>query len=158
MHSRLSRTIDERLKIINEVENNPNEKLASVAKRLGLPSSTLATILMNKESIRANAHKFASTYKTRKTGRNSNFVALEEELIMWFEQMNAKSIPVDGKMLMEEATNIARRQGILNFAASNGWFCRFKDRQGLSIKRLPSGRSEYLLTGHEITSGGMGSA
>jgi predicted transcriptional regulator len=35
------RTLHDRLKIIQEVEKNPGEKCVDIAKRLGLPASTL---------------------------------------------------------------------------------------------------------------------
>jgi len=46
------RTSHNRLKIIEEVEKNPGEKLVYTAKRLGLAASTLNSIFAKKEEIR----------------------------------------------------------------------------------------------------------
>jgi hypothetical protein len=46
------RTIHNRLKIIQEVENNPGENHVDIAKRLGLPAGTLNSIFTKKNEIR----------------------------------------------------------------------------------------------------------
>jgi hypothetical protein len=45
-------TLEERLCIIEEVEKTPSEKRIDIAKRLGLPPSTLNTIIVKKKEIR----------------------------------------------------------------------------------------------------------
>jgi hypothetical protein len=52
MAQKLVRTLYDRLKIIEEVETNPGEKRVDIAKRLGLPASTLNTIFAKKNEIR----------------------------------------------------------------------------------------------------------
>lgn len=47
MCKKKTRTLAEKLKIIQDVENNPNEKRVDIAKRLGLTPSTLNTIISN---------------------------------------------------------------------------------------------------------------
>jgi hypothetical protein len=41
MAQKIVRTLNDRLKIIEEIENNPGEKRVDIAKRLGLRASTL---------------------------------------------------------------------------------------------------------------------
>jgi hypothetical protein len=62
------RTLEERLLIIEEVEKNLSEKRIDVAKRLGLPPSTLNTIIVKKNEIREQADKCGTSAK-RKTAR-----------------------------------------------------------------------------------------
>jgi hypothetical protein len=45
------RSLHDRLKLIHEVENNPGEKRVDIAKRLGLPASTLNSIFSEKNDI-----------------------------------------------------------------------------------------------------------
>jgi DNA-binding Lrp family transcriptional regulator len=52
MAQKLVRTLDDWLKIIEEIEKNPREKHVDIAKRLGLPASTLNTIFAKKNEIR----------------------------------------------------------------------------------------------------------
>jgi predicted transcriptional regulator len=48
-------TLEERLRIIEEVEKTPSENIIDVAKQLGLPPSTLNTIIAKKK-IREHAY------------------------------------------------------------------------------------------------------
>jgi hypothetical protein len=50
------RTLEERLRIIEEVGENPSEKRTDVAKQLGLPPSTLNRIIAEKKKIREHTH------------------------------------------------------------------------------------------------------
>jgi hypothetical protein len=71
------KTLHDRLKIIQEVEKNPREKRVDIAKRLGLPASTLNSILAQKNEIREQIQKYGNTCKKRKTGKESTFAELE---------------------------------------------------------------------------------
>lgn len=134
--SKAVRTLEERLKIIEEVEKCPGEKRVDIAKRLGLPPSTLNTIVGNKDELRQQANKFGSVSKKRKTARESKFKELEDVLFKWYQQMRASNVPLDGSLVKEKAKQIALRLGIEDFAASNGWISRFKDRHGLVYKKI----------------------
>jgi hypothetical protein len=48
-------TLEERLRMSEEVQKNPSEKRTDVAKQLGLPPSTLNTIIA-KEKIREHSY------------------------------------------------------------------------------------------------------
>jgi hypothetical protein len=63
-------TLHDRLKIIHEVDKNPGEKHVDIAKRLGLPASTLISIftkknedpLTNTEMCRLNVYLLRTLY------------------------------------------------------------------------------------------------
>jgi hypothetical protein len=63
MAQKLVRTLYDRLKIIEEVEKNPGEKRVDIAKRLGLPASTLNTIFAKKSEIRKQIQKCGNACK-----------------------------------------------------------------------------------------------
>jgi hypothetical protein len=67
------------LKIIQEVGKNPGEKRVDIAKRLGLPASTLNSIFAKKNEIREQIQK-CNACKKRKTGKESTFAELETVL------------------------------------------------------------------------------
>jgi hypothetical protein len=75
------RTLHDRLKIIQEVEKNPGEKLVDIAKRPGLPASTLKSIFA-KNKICKQIQKCGNACKKRKTGKESTFAELEKVLFM----------------------------------------------------------------------------
>jgi hypothetical protein len=129
------RTLHKQLKIVEEVEKNPEEKRVDIAKRLGLAPSTLNSIFA-KDKIRQQTEKCGNASKKRKTGRESTFAKLESVLFTWYQQARASNIPVDGTILRGKAKMIAAQLNIENFIASNGWIARFKDRHGLVYKKL----------------------
>jgi predicted transcriptional regulator len=63
------RTLHDRLKIIQEVEKNPGENCVDIAKRLGLPASTLNSIFAKKNEIHEQIQKCGNACKKRKTGK-----------------------------------------------------------------------------------------
>jgi hypothetical protein len=64
------------LKIIQELEKNPGEKRVDIAKRLGLPASTLNSIFAKKNGIREQIQKCGNACKKRKTVKESTFAEL----------------------------------------------------------------------------------
>jgi hypothetical protein len=79
-------TLHDRLKIIHEVEKYPGEKRVDIAKRLGLPASTLNSIFAKKNDIRKQIQKCGNACKKRKTGKESTFAELETVLFTWYQQ------------------------------------------------------------------------
>ena len=59
------RTLEERATIVKEVESNPTETRISIAKRLGLPVSTLNSIVKARHDIRENIAKCGVSAKKR---------------------------------------------------------------------------------------------
>jgi hypothetical protein len=72
------RTLHNRLEIIQEVGKNPGEKRVDIAKRLGLPVSTLNSVFAKKNEIREQIQKCGNACKKRKTGKESTCKALEK--------------------------------------------------------------------------------
>jgi hypothetical protein len=66
------------LKIIEEI--NPGEKRVDMAKRLGLPASTLNTIFAKKNDIRDQIQHCGNACKQRNTGKESTFAEFETVL------------------------------------------------------------------------------
>jgi hypothetical protein len=73
-------TFEEQLRVIEEVEKTPSEKRTDVAQRLGLPPSTLNSIIAKKREIREQDDKCGSSAKRRKTGMESIYSKLENGL------------------------------------------------------------------------------
>lgn len=56
---------------------------------------------------------------------------IESELLAWIQQETMNGVNVSGKMIKEEAVQIAIRLGQHNFPASNGWLDNFRKRHHL---------------------------
>jgi copper chaperone CopZ len=89
MAQKLMRTLHDRLKIIEQIENNPGEKHVDISKRLGLHASTLNTTFAKKNEIREQIQKCGNACKKRKTGKDSTFAELETVLFTWYQQAQA---------------------------------------------------------------------
>jgi hypothetical protein len=79
MAQKLVRTLHDWLKIIEKIKKNPGEKRVDIAKRLGLPASTLNTIFATND-IREQIQKCGNACKKRRTSKESTFAELETVL------------------------------------------------------------------------------
>lgn len=123
-------TVKEKLAIIQKVDSNPSASRVSIAKELGLPASTLNSIVSKREILLREAANTSSNCKKRKLGKYED---VEKPLLEWFKQQRAQNIPLNGSIIKEKAEQIALRLGI-EFQASNGWIDRFKNRYGIVYK------------------------
>lgn len=57
---------------------------------------------------------------------------IESELLTWIQQETMNGVMVSGKMMKDEALQIAIRLGQNNFPASNGWLDNFRKRHHFS--------------------------
>ena len=59
---------------------------------------------------------------------------LDKAVLSWFNEMRAQNIPISGPMICHKAIDFAKKLGLENFKASNGWLQRFKHRHGIVFK------------------------
>lgn len=102
-----------------------------VAKQFNILPSTLSMILRNKDRITGSVSS-----GERKRSRQGEFPHLEEALVKWIRQCRGQNIPVGGFMLKEKAKSFAQTLRIEGFAASEGWLSNFKNRHGITFKKI----------------------
>lgn len=131
MNSRKNKclSISEKKRVIQAVEDGQLKK--DVAKQFGILPSTLSMILKNKDRITGSA-----LIASRKRSRQGEFPRLEECLLKWIRQCRGQNVPVGGFMLKEKAKSFAQSLGIKGFAASEGWLSNFKNRHGITFKKI----------------------
>ncbi|CAH2096716.1 unnamed protein product [Euphydryas editha] len=122
-------SISEKKRVIQAVEDGQLKK--DVAKQFGILPSTLSMILKKKNYIMGSA-----LITSRKRSRQGKFPCLEECLLKWIRQCRGKNIPIGGFMLKEKAKSFAQSLGIEGFAASEGWLSNFKNRNGITFKKI----------------------
>ena len=68
----------------------------------------------------------------------STYEKLDEALLMWFFQARSQGIPLNDPILEEVAIVLKDKLGgeALNFKASNGFLCRFKERHNICFKTI----------------------
>lgn len=115
-----TRPLSEKVLIIDDVESGL--KQADVARKYGIPASTISNIWLNRHQIRTN---YADGHTKKKP------VLMYEELdklvLAWFTDMRSQNVPMSGPMLIEQALYYAKQLN-LDFKGSNGWIDKFKKR------------------------------
>lgn len=133
--------MSDKMKIIQEVENNPNETKTDIAKRLKIPLSTLATIVGKKQEIVTTFMRAGPSGVKRSRAQDGQFADLEQALFSWLKLKQAQCFPISGPMLQEKALDFAKQLNITgDFKASMGWVQKFKARHGI-IGRTYRGKS-----------------
>ncbi|MEW8546499.1 MAG: transposase, partial [Candidatus Thiodiazotropha sp.] len=108
-----------------------------IADQYGLASSTLSTWVKKADEIK-NAYHNGDYSAKRKRLRTAGYPEVEEALLKWFKSARDQNVPITGPFMMEKATGLAERLGVPEgqFKVSSGWLERFKERHGISFKRV----------------------
>ncbi|GAB5582602.1 CENPB DNA-binding domain-containing protein 1 [Prionailurus iriomotensis] len=138
-------TLDIKLEVLRRFE--VGEKLSQIAKALGLAVSTVATIRDNKEKIKANSQIATPLRASRLTRHRSAVMETMERLLhVWLEDQSQRNVPLSVTIIQEKAKSLfddlQRERGTSSqtekFAASKGWFVRFKERHCLPHFKINS--------------------
>uniref|UniRef100_A0A8C4PZS8 HTH CENPB-type domain-containing protein n=1 Tax=Eptatretus burgeri TaxID=7764 RepID=A0A8C4PZS8_EPTBU len=133
--SRKSITLDVKMQVLRQIE--AGERQVEVGRAFDLATSTIRTILSNADKIKASARSTTSLSKTKLTrSRSSLSEKMESRLIVWMEEQTRRQMPLTQSVIMEKARSIfthlreqeGERSTTETFAASRGWFDRFKRR------------------------------
>ncbi|XP_044522957.1 tigger transposable element-derived protein 1-like [Gracilinanus agilis] len=142
---RKSITLHVKLEVLRRFEEG--EKLTQIAKTLGLATSTVASIRVNKERIKASSQAAAPISATQLTRcRGVVMGNMERLLSLWIEDQKRRQLPVNTVLIQEKAKSLfedlKRKHGdsaqTETFGASNGWFARFKARHNVLLTDEPA--------------------
>uniref|UniRef100_A0A8C9VTT6 HTH CENPB-type domain-containing protein n=1 Tax=Scleropages formosus TaxID=113540 RepID=A0A8C9VTT6_SCLFO len=141
-------TLKYKLEIINRIERG--EKQKDIIASTGLAGSTIYTIFQNKEKIKRSAETLLGGDKLSKVSRSRHAILERMELLLlqWIEDQNLNCIPLSTMQIQEKALSLF--EGLkkkmleegdetvkeVEFAASRGWFDRFRQRVFLHTLRL----------------------
>ncbi|CAH2306756.1 tigger transposable element-derived 1-like [Pelobates cultripes] len=133
---RQSIPLDVKIQVLDRLDKG--ERQVDIGSDLHLPTSTIRTILKNKDEISTSATtSTASSAKKITLSRSYALEEMEKRLSIWIDDELERNMPLSQAILMEKAKSIyAHRQSkdpdeMENFAASRGWFGRFKKRYNL---------------------------
>ncbi|XP_047566723.1 tigger transposable element-derived protein 1-like [Lutra lutra] len=142
---RKSITLHVKLEVLRRFEEG--EKLTQIARALGLATSTVASIRVNKDKIRANSQAATPVSATQLTRcRGVVMGRMECLLSLWIEEQKRQNLPVSTLLIQDKArrlfVQLQHEQGngtrAETFGASNGWFARFKARHNVLLTDEPS--------------------
>lgn len=115
-------SITQKVEIIAEMERGA--KNFTMSEKYSIPTSTISSILKNKETISAAFDKCPQLKKLRKCEK--------EELDKWHR---TKKQDVNGPILKMQAERFAK---MLGYRCNYGWLTRFKNRNGMFTPKMPN--------------------
>ncbi|KAH7952555.1 hypothetical protein HPB52_024009 [Rhipicephalus sanguineus] len=130
------RTLDlaTKVEVLKEVEKGGAAK-QDIARKYGIKPNTLSNFIKNKRSIMdafAN-DKFKMSRKRMRTGAHPE---LEKALLIWITEARNNKLPLSGEVVAAKALSLASMLEINDFASSDGWLTRFKQRHDLVFKSV----------------------
>ena len=106
--SRQDRTLAEKLKILQYVEENPTVKKKNVAAYFSMKLQTLSDLIKNAEKIRAQSSE-GSSLASCKRKRLSTQPDVDKALLIWFQQkLCLPELRIDGSMLLQQANTFLK--------------------------------------------------
>ena len=131
-----NKSLEMKYEVLMEVEKGVKTK-KQIADHYGLAQSTLSTWLKKADGIK-NAFLNSDFSAKRKKLRTAGYPEVEEALLKWYKTARDHNVPISGPFMMQRAGELAEMLGIPKgeFKCSTGWLDRFKERHGISFKRI----------------------
>jgi hypothetical protein len=130
-----SYSLDKKYEIIKAIESGTSR--SNIEAEYGVKHGTLCGWIKNSKQIKEQYESSCLKSDAKKI-KNSKNPELEKALYMWYCDLRKKdsTLPIGRDLLCEKAEHFAKELGVTNFVPSNGWFSRFKQRYGLTFKRV----------------------
>lgn len=131
-------TLDQKVKFIREVDDNPHKTKTEIASGLGIAYTSLCTVISKRNAILDEFLKLGAKSTKRSRQQEGRYVDLEKALFIWFQQKRAAGLPISGDMLKAKAIDLAKTTMSItaDFKASSGWLQGFKDRHGITGRNI----------------------
>lgn len=134
-------TLQTKVEVLNKFDKG--EKNVDICKAMGLTDSTVRTIRNNRTKIREMAQRSTDVSIKRVTKSRSVILEKMERLLAtWIEHKNQINCPLSMAVIKTKAKSLYEDLSINNenvlipFAASDGWFFRFKNRNALHTIKM----------------------
>jgi hypothetical protein len=139
---RKSLTLEEKLDVIKRYERN--ERNVDIVRVTGISESTLRTIRNQDEKIKESCKGAMRMTASKITQIIPPIMEkLERMLAQWIEHQNQQAVPISTIIIQAKAKTLFENQNavepdpkVQTFAASAGWFERFKRRHGFHNLKL----------------------
>ncbi|KAK9731551.1 CENP-B N-terminal DNA-binding domain [Popillia japonica] len=137
-------TLKEKVEVIKYVDKMKCSQ-SEVAKKYGISQAQVCKLLKRKDSVLTDWRE--NLKLTQKRKRSGKELQVEGDLMEWFREKRARNVPISGPILKQKAEEIAERRGKSDFKATNGWFCRWKNRNQVSFKKIQGEAKDADITG-----------
>ncbi|GFS01038.1 tigger transposable element-derived protein 3-like [Elysia marginata] len=125
-------TMEQKLKIIEEMTSSNNLNFAETARKHGVSRSVVSRLWKTREETLSTAKDFQNLSRKRKNRFKEEDVDIA--LDTWLGQKNKQNPRINGPILKQKAQQLATEMGH-DFTPSDGWLSRFKERHSITFKR-----------------------
>jgi|UniRef100_A0A2S2QVQ0 hypothetical protein len=131
MSKRKCLSIADKFEILNEVDKGIKKK--DIAERYGIPTSSLSTILKNRENIIRQVES-NNLLKNRKRIKVCVYEKVDKAVLKWIACKQNYNLPISNMLIKKKAIHFAQKLGFDDFRASSGWLDKFKSRHNIMFK------------------------
>lgn len=125
-------TMEQKLKIIEEMGSSNDKNFAETARKHGVSRSVISRLWKNREETLSTVKDFQNLSRKRKNRFKEEDVDIA--LNTWLGQKNEQNARINGPILKQKAQQLAAEMGH-DFTPSDGWLSRFKERHSITFKR-----------------------
>lgn len=154
---RASYGLDVKLHVIKQKKEN-GQRVVDIARALGIPETTIRTMLKNSAEIEAKATTTPRHSEANITRMRSNVMEImERQLCLWIEDLYQQNTPVSLSLIRTKALSLyddiqkeigedSSKKKSKEFSASKGWFHRFQKRYGFKNVKMQQGPASVDLS------------
>ena len=147
-HTKTTLSIEQKLKVLDCAKENPKESCRTLSTKFSVGKTQIAAILKNETELRAAY----ATYRGNNPGNNKRarqgrYQEINEALYKWYSLARESLVPINGPMLQEEGTEIAKQLAkpeCAEFKASSGWLEKWKNPYGISQRSIEGESADYI--------------
>ena len=139
-------TLEEKVHVLDHAEKNPKVGCRKLAELFSVEKMRIVALIKDKQNVRAQYETVCSANKRSQDGK---YQEINEAVYKWYCLARDAMVPINGLMIGEEATEIAKK---LNkpaeydgFKASSGWLECWKSHYGIR-QRAVEGKSGQVQT------------
>jgi hypothetical protein len=125
-------TINEKISILQRYDSLPKMGQREAAIKLEISQPLLCKLLKKRIEIENLALNKNPNIKRLRSGKEEQ---VESALSLWFTNVRKNDVRINGPILRQKAEDLAKKMGIDNFIASEGWFHRWKKRENIVYKQ-----------------------
>ena len=122
-----------RMQILKILLLNGRSDIATIAENMPQDRSVISRIKKNEAKIRELS--LANKNMGAKRQRKPEGAEIEDALQLWFKQVRAKNVPVNGPILLEKAIQLANQLNS-SFIPNSSWIDRFKLRNNINFQKI----------------------
>ncbi|KAL2082547.1 hypothetical protein ACEWY4_022365 [Coilia grayii] len=123
---RMELTLTDKVNLIKEAESTKMTR-QQLGEKFGIGKTTVTDIIKKKDQYLKQFEENADGSRQR-VKTTTKFKDVSALVWTWFQQAQAKNIPVSGPMVQEKALAITMDSGVYDFKASNGWLDSWRSR------------------------------